>query len=853
MGGESDFELHDYCAKDVAITARVVEPLIEQVSIRNQAEVYNMDMQIQEICLAMHTAGMYVDQAERHKREIEMLKRRHTLLDQIRSACGRSDFNPGSVYHMRDLLFSRWQLSTESIEEDDRYTGSGDLSTGDLILRCLLTDPSIPEHQREVIKLIRRYRKVLKVLGTYVVKLRPSNMAADVGWDEDEEWADADARKRYGEIKKGIVNPFTGRMHPGYNAHVAVTGRLSSSKPINCFDRETEILTEHGWVRFDELKEGVKVAQWHEDGAIDFVVPTAYHRGRHTGTMVVFKSQSADLTMTPNHRLPLVKTQTGVPKTFSAAELVELGAGWKTLHAGEGVDGPGLSLSHSMIQLMVAIQADGSLFKRADGTRSVDICFTKQRKIDRLSQLLNACELKWSWQVSTALSGPHKKQRLRVVLNERENPSLTPILDLMGAEKVWGAWLLDMTKAQRKIFVDEVFHWDGHAEGQNQYASVDKRNADWVQTLLCLSGVRANIRRYQNSLGGAAWIVDVRRTRVNAVTHRAERSIIPWDEEVFCVTVPSDAIIVRRNGKITITRQSQNFPKAMRSLVIAQPGNVLVGADMDQLELRIAAARWGVELYLRAFAEGKDPHSMTAFAIFGNEFCKAAGIDPKCFDIPGKLVGTAYQNGKFEGSGDAMSMRNLSKAVQYASQYMAKVETVHKLIQKTELPTLDPETKKPLADGSTDLPYAKLPLKKVGTMRDNWLKGAPQFPGGWDKEIANYRRHGYIQEEVTGRRRDFLDGEAPNEIVNFPIQGSAAGLMNKALVALYKEIPLHKWGPGTGIINQCHDSIVVECPESEGKKVAGMLEEYMNQTHPALPGVRFTAKATIGKTWKEVG
>jgi hypothetical protein len=187
------------------------------------------------------------------------------------------------------------------------------------------------------------------------------------------------------------------------------------------------------------------------------------------------------------------------------------------------------------------------------------------------------------------------------------------------------------------------------------------------------------------------------------------------------------------------------------------------------------------------------------------------------------------------------------------SQYMAKVETVHKLIQKTELPTIDPETKKPMADGSTDLPYAKLPLKKVGTMRDNWLKGAPQFPGGWDKEIKAYRMHGYIQEEVTGRRRDFLDGEAPNEIVNFPIQGSAAGLMNKALVALFKEIPLHKWGPGTGIINQCHDSIVVECPESEAKKVAGLLEEHMNQTHPALPGVRFTAKSTIGKTWKEVG
>ena len=86
----------------------------------------------------------------------------------------------------------------------------------------------------------------------------------------------------------------------------------------------------------------------------------------------------------------------------------------------------------------------------------------------------------------------------------------------------------------------------------------------------------------------------------------------------------------------------------------------------------------------------------------------------------------------------------------------------------------------------------------------------------------------------------------------------------------HQEIPLHKWGPGTGIINQCHDSIVVECPidgaefdEEKGKwvapkgsipwRVANMMEEAMNQTHPELPGVVFTAGADLGMTWKAVG
>jgi len=82
---------------------------------------------------------------------------------------------------------------------------------------------------------------------------------------------------------------------------------------------------------------------------------------------------------------------------------------------------------------------------------------------------------------------------------------------------------------------------------------------------------------------------------------------------------------------------------------------------------------------------------------------------------------------------------------------------------------------------------------------------------------------------------------------------SAAGLMNRAIVQLHEAIPLHKWGPGTGIINQCHDSIVVECPEAEAPKVIGLLEECLNQTHASLPGVIFSASAETGMTWKAVG
>jgi DNA polymerase I-like protein with 3'-5' exonuclease and polymerase domains/uracil-DNA glycosylase len=527
---ETDAQLHEYCANDVAVTARVLNPLVGQVRLRAQVSVWQLDQKIQAVCADMHTVGMFVDQDVRLEKEKELLARRFSLLADIRDRLQRPDFNPGSVYQVRDVLFATWKLEPP-LDEEDRYTASGDPSTADLVLRSLLTDRSVPDEQREVIKLFRYYRKVQKVLGTYVVKLRPWNMSADLGWDDEDDWVDKETRERYGQVKRGIVDPQTGRMHPGYNAHVAVTGRLSSSKPIN----------------------------------------------------------------------------------------------------------------------------------------------------------------------------------------------------------------------------------------------------------------------------------------------------------------------------------AQNFPKLMRGMVIAAPGNILVGADMDQLELRIAAARWDVGLYLRAFEDGKDPHSMTAFAVFGDRFLTAAGLTAGQFSHPGPLVGTSYdEHGKFIGTGEDKKMRDLSKAVQYASQYMATVETVHKLIQKTEVPAKDANGDK-MTDGTTDLPYALLPLKKVRKMRDNWLKGAPEFEKGWETEIASYRAHGYTKEPVTERRRDFLDGENPNEIVNFPIQASAAGLMNRAILELAEAIPLNKWGPGTGIINQCHDSIVVECPEDQAEYVASLLEECMNQTHPDLPGVTFTASATTGRTWKEVG
>jgi hypothetical protein len=314
------------------------------------------------------------------------------------------------------------------------------------------------------------------------------------------------------------------------------------------------------------------------------------------------------------------------------------------------------------------------------------------------------------------------------------------------------------------------------------------------------------------------------------------------------------------SGRLSSSRpiNAQNFPKHLRSMVMAQPGNVLVGADADQLELRIAAARWGAKLYLDAFAAGADPHSMTALAVFGDRFANAKGFPegtrhPRPHDkrIPFLFAPT----GKW--ADDAYKLRNLAKMVQYASQYGGSPDTVLRLIQMTE-------------DEHGHLPYLTMTQREVRLMHQAWMEGAPEFARGWDQEIAFFRANGFIAEPVMGRRRDCLDGDSMNEIVNFPIQGAASSLINRAMIQIADQIGLHQWGPGTGLVTQTHDALVVECPadgcsyDKESKKwtvpegsipwrVQRIIEAAMNQTDPTLPGVAFTATADVGLSWKEVG
>lgn len=299
-------------------------------------------------------------------------------------------------------------------------------------------------------------------------------------------------------------------------------------------------------------------------------------------------------------------------------------------------------------------------------------------------------------------------------------------------------------------------------------------------------------------------------------------------------------------GRLNSSRpmNAQNFPKHLRTLVRAAPGHIFVAADADQLELRIAAARWNIQKYLQAFANGHDPHgSVTALAIFGDLFIKAAGCPPPW------PSGFAYPKA-------AKGMRDLAKRVQYGGQYGAEIPTLTRVIQEAE-------------DRKTgELIYLLKTQPEIRALYNDWLSGVPEYKIGWEREQIEFRRRGFTFEPIHGRRRDCADGPEANKIINFPVQSSAAALINEAMIKIVGEIPMNKWGPNTGLVTQTHDELVVEAPIDgcyhNGKEwvmppgtparyAADVIEWAMNVTHPSIPGVAITGAAEASLVWSMDG
>ena len=123
-----------------------------------------------------------------------------------------------------------------------------------------------------------------------------------------------------------------------------------------------------------------------------------------------------------------------------------------------------------------------------------------------------------------------------------------------------------------------------------------------------------------------------------------------------------------------------------------------------------------------------------------------------------------------------------------------------------------------------------------------------------DNLIANAKKDGFV-EDLFGRRRPTPDLNSPNFIVrkaaeraaiNMPIRGTEAGLMKLSMIEVDKKLVKYD----AKVLLQIHDSILVECADSQISEVSKIIKTTMENVYPI--DVKLAVDVETGKNWGDL-
>lgn len=215
--------------------------------------------------------------------------------------------------------------------------------------------------------------------------------------------------------------------------------------------------------------------------------------------------------------------------------------------------------------------------------------------------------------------------------------------------------------------------------------------------------------------------------------------------------------------------------EAYRRCFRAPEGRKLVIADYSQIELRILADFSDDENFINAFKSGADFHTITAAQVFN--------VKPE--EVTGE-------------------QRSFAKRLNFGVVYGIGSQRFA------------------LMTGLSQSSAEDVMRKYFGTYRglDNYLRDSA-------KRVVNDRTARTASGRMLKFRFDAEDrqavGAAQRNGKNFPIQGTSADILKRALFLLHQQIR----NTNTKLVNIVHDEVILECDASEAEHAAKVLEKAM--------------------------
>lgn len=302
---------------------------------------------------------------------------------------------------------------------------------------------------------------------------------------------------------------------------------------------------------------------------------------------------------------------------------------------------------------------------------------------------------------------------------------------------------------------------------------------------------------------------------------------------------------VARTGRLSSSDPNlQNWPKPegdefkLRGAVVPEPGNTLIVADYEALEMRLLAAAAMEKDMIQIFLDGKDIHMGNAEMIFGipyDDLKLAKKIDKEIKEEKRPITeyGTRLPGG-FTVQ-ECIEARGDIKAIGFGLNYGMKADKLSRSIKKTK--------------------------QQAQQYIDQYMARYPAVSNFFKQAVQTARETGYSF-TLLGRRRflpeiqsinDMDRWQAERQACNTVIQGTAADVAKMAMINCDEANLEYQYG--CRMLLQVHDELVFECPinmvgDLKNELLAmSEIKDWMEHPFPTTLEVPLSVSIGKGPSW----
>lgn len=333
----------------------------------------------------------------------------------------------------------------------------------------------------------------------------------------------------------------------------------------NCFDDQTEVLSDDGWKLFKFLRPEDQVASMSNKGCIEFGCPLERQTYSYEGFMLRFKSQSVDCCVTPNHRMLVGGFAGDKTHPRGKARLLEadkIAGKWSHFYLvlaaqGHGRDYP---LSDNEIRLAAWVITDGTINKSASSWRV--LIYQRTQKSHLVKEILRA--LGWAYtsrvvQLKTThvcgrklLTPPSPIEHIRLSAASRDK-----LFKFLPHKNHLPPWVYALSRRQFDVFLRAYIDGDGcYSRYSRRYAEVSGTVSmmSELQVAAVMNGCRAQFVLPKNKNHALLYLYFDK--DISQLIVKNNLTVEPYVGEVYCVTTKNGTVVTRRNGRVTITGNS---------------------------------------------------------------------------------------------------------------------------------------------------------------------------------------------------------------------------------------------------------------------------------------------------------